>query len=719
MLKSNVISNKSSLFLLLFCVLFLCTNSADTQAGEIIGEVKLQDCILDEDGLDCDEKMVFTVPVSFGLSATVDAVITGGPRGGLEETIRIEITKTQPELIYPLKHFHTVAYYPHEEVIQVYHSPGGFPLCIDCVTADYPTCGWTYQSSNKIPHSQGFCTAKSFYDLLYAEESCSWWRGEEILQQRATMNNPFSTGHAMRPGELYFHGYEIGEHVKSYEIKVVMTKGGDSVEFNLSPPDPLYVNTESDFKVKAKLLGDMDEYKQDPQFDNYILYIPSAPDTHPMVEDYQNNMLLVPREETSKDGGEADKVGVSFYTFRQQAGNSEKSSAGDGLHNQLFQKHNLDLQTLVLNPNAELTYLVHGMKDFKGSMEFESGMDKALVHKIPNIENSLVSLTMDYAELKSINTQSIGIIEEAYVKTFTSMSDEGTMVVKITNYGDFPTDYIVTVTDCSMPICGAIPAQARSLNPTGSADLYFDVSTLDNLDATHECLVSLTGPTGAKYDSVWVVFDTKKHYSKYSWEFQEENEASVAVPDEIIPVIILNGNNPLVLECGTEYIEPGATVIDDDPNLPVYIGGDIIDPMTCGTYEITYDATDTEGNDAVQVIRTVIVQDTLPPEFIITVSPDVLRPPNHKMVEIDIDIRFPDDACCPPEPTLLSITTNEDDNNSGDGDTTNDILVEFDGTIYLRAERNGNGTGRIYTITYQAVNDAGVVSTQSATVTVP
>jgi len=507
---------------MLTAVFVLCTNVTRTQAAPPIGQVEFQDCILDEDGLDCDEKMVITVPVSYGLSQTMDAV-TSTPL----EVIRIEITKTVPVLNYPLTYFHTVSYYPHEQVLKEPNTTGPCFICIDSPDSNCPTCGWTYIDGEKVEHSQGFCV----HDII--DSACSWWRGEEIFGQHPN-DSPFSTAHCVKMGDVYFHGYEIGEYIKSYEIDIVMKKGGDQISFKLSPADPLVVTTEGDFKCKAQLVGDLDEYKGPVELDNYILYIPAAPNSHPMVQDYQNNMLLVPREEMSKDGGELDKVGVSFYKFRTQAGNWSVSEAGDGLHNQLFHKHNSDLMKLVLNPNAEMTYLVHGKRDFKDSMEFKAGMDKILQHKITGINNSLVSLTMDAFETKVITTQSVGIINEAYVRTFTSLSNEGTMNVQIQNYGDYPTDYIVTVTDCSMTILHAIPAQARSLMPEKKADLKFDIYTLDNLDATHECLCTLTSPTGQEYDSVWVVFDSKKHKSQFSWDLQEKNlgtetEAGVSV----------------------------------------------------------------------------------------------------------------------------------------------------------------------------------------------
>jgi len=55
----------------------------------------------------------------------------------------------------------------------------------------------------------------------------------------------------------------------------------------------------------------------------------------------------------------------------------------------------------------------------------------------------------------------------------------------------------------------------------------------------------------------------------------------------------------------------------------------------------------------------------------------------------------------------------------GDGHTAGDIQIGDDGSIYLRAERSGTGSGRIYTITYQAVDDSGNAAVARATVTVP
>jgi hypothetical protein len=126
---------------------------------------------------------------------------------------------------------------------------------------------------------------------------------------------------------------------------------------------------------------------------------------------------------------------------------------------------------------------------------------------------------------------------------------------------------------------------------------------------------------------------------------------------------------------------------------------------------------------------TITVNDDTPPAISLIVSPDTLWPPNHKMVLISVEITVSDN--CDPDPVveLESITMNEGeetdtfdpeyDSTASDGHTVDDIQVEDDGTIYLRAERAGTGTGRIYTITYAAVDASGNRATDSATVTVP
>ncbi len=74
-----------------------------------------------------------------------------------------------------------------------------------------------------------------------------------------------------------------------------------------------------------------------------------------------------------------------------------------------------------------------------------------------------------------------------------------------------------------------------------------------------------------------------------------------------------------------------------------------------------------------------------------------------------------------PNPTveLVSSVSNEPDDGLGDGDTANDIVIVDDFHFRLRAERSGQGEGRIYTITYKVTDNCGNETFATVTVTVP
>jgi hypothetical protein len=74
---------------------------------------------------------------------------------------------------------------------------------------------------------------------------------------------------------------------------------------------------------------------------------------------------------------------------------------------------------------------------------------------------------------------------------------------------------------------------------------------------------------------------------------------------------------------------------------------------------------------------------------------------------------------------MVSATSSEPDDapGSGDGNTTGDIqdasIGEPDPTILLRAERSGDGSGRVYTLTYVARDASGNMASALGIVTVP
>ena len=78
------------------------------------------------------------------------------------------------------------------------------------------------------------------------------------------------------------------------------------------------------------------------------------------------------------------------------------------------------------------------------------------------------------------------------------------------------------------------------------------------------------------------------------------------------PIILINGSNPMSVSFGSSYSEPGATCTDNiDVTCNVVItGGASINTNALGSYYVYYNTTDSTGNNATQITRTVNVIDT-------------------------------------------------------------------------------------------------------------
>jgi VCBS repeat-containing protein len=85
---------------------------------------------------------------------------------------------------------------------------------------------------------------------------------------------------------------------------------------------------------------------------------------------------------------------------------------------------------------------------------------------------------------------------------------------------------------------------------------------------------------------------------------------TVNVTTNTVPVIMLLGDATVTLNVGDAYTDAGASaedVEDGDISALIVVGGDVVDTDTAGTYSITYNVTDSDGNAAAEVTRTVIV----------------------------------------------------------------------------------------------------------------
>ncbi|HXO21792.1 MAG TPA: hypothetical protein VOA87_17905, partial [Thermoanaerobaculia bacterium] len=97
----------------------------------------------------------------------------------------------------------------------------------------------------------------------------------------------------------------------------------------------------------------------------------------------------------------------------------------------------------------------------------------------------------------------------------------------------------------------------------------------------------------------------------------------------------------------------------------------------------------------------------------VSANPSSLWPPNHKMKNVAINYTATDscDGAAGAVTCSLSVTSNEG--------TSADWVVVDAHDVQLRAERNGNGNGRIYTVTIFCSDSVGSSGSTTVTVSVP
>ena len=224
--------------------------------------------------------------------------------------------------------------------------------------------------------------------------------------------------------------------------------------------------------------------------------------------------------------------------------------------------------------------------------------------------------------------------------------------------------------------------------------------------------------------------------------------ALLAAKPSTAQVVVADAGEPLTIECSTgagslitldglgstldgnmaalnpnitfAWVAPGVDLDDDTSPTPSGV-------FPLGTTSVTLTVTFTDPltfvqfNDVDTVDITVV--DNTPPALAVLARPMILWPPNHTLHEVRALV-MATDVCDPdPDVTLVSLTSSEPDNDTGDGDTVDDIqdadIGSDDREFLLRAERAGNGDGRVYTALYNVTDASGNTTDGLANVLVP
>jgi uncharacterized repeat protein (TIGR01451 family) len=144
-----------------------------------------------------------------------------------------------------------------------------------------------------------------------------------------------------------------------------------------------------------------------------------------------------------------------------------------------------------------------------------------------------------------------------------------------------------------------------------------------------------------------------------------------------------------------------------------------------GTTTITYSATDASGNTGTATQTVTVIDNTAPIITLNSFAPS-MWPPNHKYETFQVSqfVTGASDNCDSgvglSSVVVEKVTSDEAENSGGDGNTLNDIVIAANcKSVQLRAERDGGGNGRVYTITFRVRDASGNTTRATRKVVVP
>jgi hypothetical protein len=266
----------------------------------------------------------------------------------------------------------------------------------------------------------------------------------------------------------------------------------------------------------------------------------------------------------------------------------------------------------------------------------------------------------------------------------------------------------VTVVDTTPPVFGAIPDVISEATSAAGANVTLSATAHDIVDGDIAATLSpASGSTFALGTTSVTATATDSSGNTASKQF------NVTVQDTTPPTLTLPGNLVFEATSAAGAVATFTTSAYDlvSGNVTVTSSPASGSTFALGTTTVNASAQDAVGNTATGSF-TVTVRDTTAPVITaITATPAVIWPPNKNMVAVQLTA-YANDAVGVQSLSIESVDCNE---------TIAPSAVQITGplTLKLLADRDGNGTGRVYTIHVVARDSAGNTSTQSVTVTVP
>jgi len=267
----------------------------------------------------------------------------------------------------------------------------------------------------------------------------------------------------------------------------------------------------------------------------------------------------------------------------------------------------------------------------------------------------------------------------------------------------------------------------RDLVPGGNADLSLEIFLFDAAASSFTQITSATDgfsldpsitASGAR-----IAFDSGDNLTGQNADRNDEiflascpqPPTANAGPDQTVECTSPEGASVMLDASGSS--DPDGDVLTYAWDVPVDIPGSPTPTVALplGIHTITLTVND--GNDGIDSDEVVVtVQDTTAPTIgALTASPDLLWPPNDRLVQVTVAPSVSDICDTAPTCRIVSVSSNY----PGDGDTPPDWVITGALTADLRARRSGTGSGHIYTIMVECTDASGKSSMAAVVVTAP
>ena len=309
---------------------------------------------------------------------------------------------------------------------------------------------------------------------------------------------------------------------------------------------------------------------------------------NPMYLEYQE--VYVEPNATATDGGVnlSNSISISGSVNENQLGNyniiySVTDSDGNSV---------TETREVIVRDTTKPVITLNG--DVAQTIEFGNSYNEEGAIATDNYDSSLAVTSSG-----TVNTSLLG----TYTIDYQATDSQGNVADVVTR--------TVNLVDTQAPVMSLIGDLSQTIQ-VKSSYTELGVSTIDNYDLSIPfSSVTVTGS---------VDINTVGTYSiDYDVSDSSGNNAvtitrTVVVEDTEAPVIILAGDADITLEADSPYSDAGASVTDNyDSGLAYNVDLSVIDTSTLGTYTLTYSSTDSSGNQADPVYRTVELVDTTVP----------------------------------------------------------------------------------------------------------